>query len=131
MFLTDAAHPTPHPSRFARHLPLKGKAFGLCESLLHSKSQRTPPLASNIGLLVLVHPPVGRVVMILFLFINYSNTGKVSMGASPVSLMAASASVAVILELITANFLSESHTLSSLARAVFALASHLGQPSNT
>ena len=55
MFLTDAAHPTPHPSRFARHLPLKGKAFGLCESLLHSKSQRTPPLASNIELLALAH----------------------------------------------------------------------------
>ena len=46
-------------------IPLKGKAFWLCESLLHSKSQRRPPLASNIGLLVLVHPPVGRVVMIL------------------------------------------------------------------
>ena len=55
MFLTDAAHPTPHPSRFARHLPLKGKAFGLCEALLHSKSQRLEPLASNIGLLALVH----------------------------------------------------------------------------
>ena len=55
VFLTDAAHPTPHPSRFARHLPLKGKAFGLCESLLHSKSQRSPPLAGNIGLLALVH----------------------------------------------------------------------------
>ena len=31
------------------------KAFGLCESLLHSKSQRTSPLASNTGLLALVH----------------------------------------------------------------------------
>ena len=36
-------------------IPLKGKAFWLCESLLHSKSQRTPPLAGNIGLLALVH----------------------------------------------------------------------------
>ena len=36
-------------------IPLKGKAFGLCESLLHSKSQRLEPLASNIGLLALVY----------------------------------------------------------------------------
>ena len=26
VFLTDAPHPTPHPPRVTRHLPLKGKA---------------------------------------------------------------------------------------------------------
>ena len=36
------------------HLPLKGKAL-ICKLLLYSKSQRLEPLASNIGLLALVH----------------------------------------------------------------------------
>lgn len=66
-----------------------------------------------------------------FLLLNYSKTGREKMGQSPVWAIAPSAAVAVILALMTANFLSVSHTLSSLASAAFAFASHRGQPSNT
>ena len=80
MLLTDASHPTPHPSRVARHLVSlrlgharaltphcgvihspraamlpQGEGFLFCKWLLLCKSQRLEPLAGSIGLLALVH----------------------------------------------------------------------------